>query len=1251
MTTSNPTIHALLVGINQYRSGAVPNLGGCVNDIDAMGQLLTDRFGVPTANISRLVDAEATHAAIKSAFETHLIAAARAWQAAGKPEPSPAFLFHYSGHGSQAPDPTGSEPDGLDETIVPHDSRTADIFDLKDWELGALVAQLTAITDNVTIVLDSCHSGSGTKALDAGVDAVRQCPPDNRLEQPRRPDAAGTREVTGASDWIAKGRHVLIAGCMDRELSREMTVPEEAGAARGGDADGARGGGGTRGGGNAGAAPTVRKQGALTYYLVDTLAKMSPDRPLTYRELHERVRQLVNLRYADQTPQCEGDLDREVFGGARPLRDVLIRVIGVQGGLALVDGGLAHGLAVGTELAVHPPETRRVADAGAPLARLEVVRAGATRSTCTILPAEGGPAGDAPAAGAPAGGAPVATVPVGAKAAITHLSYGSLRCRVALAAELDSQIARGLADRVASDAAIPDVSGLLEIVAPDQAPDIRVARQADGRLVIQDPAGTPLVAPYDPAAVEQVVADLAHIARFRNGRALRNADPGSALDGRVTLEVFRLKKNAEGGFLFGADGLPEVEPVPRGADGLLMLTAVPERADGSLDYALGDSVAFKIVNHHDKDVHVTLLNFAPSWGVYAVYPPPGNQSAVQPNPNGFFVGRSVDPIFGPEIPVTLGGGMPEGRETFKLIVTTRPADFTVLEQEPLKSAFETRSGAKGGFDSPLQALLDQAAGSGTKATIPRQRITSDDDWSTVDLQALTVRAPDSSGRTVAPGAATVLDYGVTITGPSGFSGTARLLTAGQSTRELGIDAVSKGGAASIADTSLQPPPGLAAFGSWFEPLPLGTPGSRGEPGTGALGQAGAVIELESDQAGAWRSVSPEAPLRVGLPEAVEAGTGLLALGYDGALYYPVGWQGEGGRSIDVEWLPEPAPPGEAGEATRDLKGAIRLYLFKAIGLPTPELGLRRSRFVAAGDVAAQALGPGERAVAVGGGELRYGPVRPGEIEAGQRVGLFVHGFTSDTLWMADGVVRWLASKGVHYDHVLTFDYETAHTGMDANGEALAEALRRAGFGPGDGASLDVFAHSMGTQVTRSMIERHGGHAFVDRAFLAGPPNEGTALASLKQPIVWLLTLMLNHAGPTPPAMAASWALKKFSDNIQGMNDLRPDSAFYKDLRAPGAQHDVVYRVLIGRNTLRGEAQGAWERAARRLADDADSLLDFVHQGDNDLAIAIASARALERLHPRATEAARLDIHEVPCDHFGYFATPEAQAQLLTWLGV
>ncbi|MCE7939824.1 MAG: caspase family protein, partial [Chloroflexi bacterium CFX6] len=177
---TQPSVHALLVGIDAYASPQVPPLGGCVNDVDAMAQLLEHRFGVPPENIVRLTDGAATRAAILDAFETHLIGAAAAWSAAGSPEPSPAFLFHYSGHGSQALDPTGTEPDGLDETLVAHDSRLPDVFDVKDWELAARIEKLTALTDNVTIVLDACHSGSGTRAIAEGVARTRRCPPDLR---------------------------------------------------------------------------------------------------------------------------------------------------------------------------------------------------------------------------------------------------------------------------------------------------------------------------------------------------------------------------------------------------------------------------------------------------------------------------------------------------------------------------------------------------------------------------------------------------------------------------------------------------------------------------------------------------------------------------------------------------------------------------------------------------------------------------------------------------------------------------------------------------------------------------------------------------------------------------------------------------------------------------------------------------------------------------------------------------------------
>src|SRR5262249_1339482 len=55
MTTgenSPPRYHVLLIGIDAYEGG--PSLGGCVNDIDVIQQVLVDRLGVSAGRIKRL---------------------------------------------------------------------------------------------------------------------------------------------------------------------------------------------------------------------------------------------------------------------------------------------------------------------------------------------------------------------------------------------------------------------------------------------------------------------------------------------------------------------------------------------------------------------------------------------------------------------------------------------------------------------------------------------------------------------------------------------------------------------------------------------------------------------------------------------------------------------------------------------------------------------------------------------------------------------------------------------------------------------------------------------------------------------------------------------------------------------------------------------------------------------------------------------------------------------------------------------
>src|SRR5215813_226382 len=146
---------ALLVGINNYKySDRISPLAGSINDIEEMRQLLIGKFEFPSENVLVLKDAQATHVAIINAIQSHLIA---------KAQPGDIVVFDYSGHGSQMKDATGKMPNGLDETIVPHDSRdpAGKVFDISGAELHPLLLQLAKKTKNLTFILDSCHSGGG----------------------------------------------------------------------------------------------------------------------------------------------------------------------------------------------------------------------------------------------------------------------------------------------------------------------------------------------------------------------------------------------------------------------------------------------------------------------------------------------------------------------------------------------------------------------------------------------------------------------------------------------------------------------------------------------------------------------------------------------------------------------------------------------------------------------------------------------------------------------------------------------------------------------------------------------------------------------------------------------------------------------------------------------------------------------------------------------------------------------------------
>ncbi|GAX44259.1 peptidase C14 caspase catalytic subunit p20 [Tolypothrix sp. NIES-4075] len=156
---SVPCKLALLVGINEYPNG-LPRLYGCVNDVRLQKELLIHRFGFKDNDILTLTDKQATRKGILTAFEDHLIKQAK---------PGDVVVFHFSGHGSQVVDPDRDSPDGLNSTFIPIDSELPPGFpvtggpvqDIMGHTLFLLMYALK--TDNVTVVLDSCHSGGGTR--------------------------------------------------------------------------------------------------------------------------------------------------------------------------------------------------------------------------------------------------------------------------------------------------------------------------------------------------------------------------------------------------------------------------------------------------------------------------------------------------------------------------------------------------------------------------------------------------------------------------------------------------------------------------------------------------------------------------------------------------------------------------------------------------------------------------------------------------------------------------------------------------------------------------------------------------------------------------------------------------------------------------------------------------------------------------------------------------------------------------------
>ena len=272
---------ALLVGINKYPDPR-NELRGCVNDILDMEHFITDANKVyPKQNIKKLTNKDATKKGILTQLK---------WLIEGA-EAGDQLLFHYSGHGAQAPTLfTSLEKDGLDEIICPYDFDGTSKTSLRDKEFAQLFAGIPKGVHFVWIS-DSCHAEDLSrdpfiteevnKAENTHYKHYRYFTGITNFEN--REDEVN--EQTGITigkiaPIISPLNGALLSGCQSHELSADAYINN-------------------------------RYNGAFTHYLIENLHKYSETKNM--KDIIELVNKDLAKNGYDQSPQSEGLLENNFF--------------------------------------------------------------------------------------------------------------------------------------------------------------------------------------------------------------------------------------------------------------------------------------------------------------------------------------------------------------------------------------------------------------------------------------------------------------------------------------------------------------------------------------------------------------------------------------------------------------------------------------------------------------------------------------------------------------------------------------------------------------------------------------------------------------------------------------------------------------------------------------------------------------------------------------------------------------------------
>jgi Caspase domain len=713
-------MRVLLIGVDYYfpntlpdNGGYYPSLGGCVRDINYVEKFLVNDCRVPPKKVIKLTSSN--HGTDSNSQQRppepeekwptyeNMIAAFK--QIANDGNPGDQVYIHYSGHGGRAktiyPDLKRHTGGGLDEALVPTDIGNTEARYLRDVELAYILKGMVDKGLIVTIILDSCHSGGGTRA--AGDTVTRGTDREDKNDRPidssvasydelarvwkeitgfgggnggddnnsisRGSSSAAARNLQSSNGWIPQPRgYVLLAACRPQESAYETTFEGE-------------------------------RRGALTYWLLDSLRQRGSN--FTYRMLHNHIAPKIHSQFAAQTPMLQGEGDRIVFGidTNRPsfFAVNVLRFDDVKKEV-LLNAGRAQGIVEDTEFEIYPRGTTDFTTLDKRIAVVKVIESGASESRAQIVEWFYGQQ----------------EIEEGCQAVLVDVASVDLIKKMTL--RYEGQDVQAL-EKVNNAIRQSGKGSRVTLASKGETPDYQVAVNKEAEYEILDPAG--IVVPHinpplkisDPNAAHRLVQRLNHLARYSNIQELDNYDSQSPLARKLVVELFELQSNYK----------PGDKPKPQ-----------PLKYDGSI-YTVNDgqSILLRIKNLSNQVLNVTVLDLQPDWGVSQLFPRGSDTDFMPIDP-----GHSEDDI----VQVFLPNGYETGKDVIKAFATVGPTSFRSLELPPLDQPLTRKAMLRSGRKrNQLEAFLDAITEEEPKTRNMKQTASASHEWTTTQLEIQVTR--------------------------------------------------------------------------------------------------------------------------------------------------------------------------------------------------------------------------------------------------------------------------------------------------------------------------------------------------------------------------------------------------------------------------------------------------------------------------------------------------------------------------------